>query len=142
MVEDYFSGREFAVCTVEGKALPVLEKLPFQTGDKEKALSHKGETVNKCPADIPEELARSLQKAAEDVTSVLGTNAYCKIDFMVSQDLESFVCLECDSLPQLYPDSQLVISAKASGRSLGDLLDKIMEISLVKKVAAQEKAPL
>ncbi len=142
MVEDYFSGREFAVCTVEGKALPVLEKLPFQTGDKEKALSRKGETVNKCPADIPEELARSLQKAAEDVTSVLGTNAYCKIDFMVSQDLESFVCLECDSLPQLYPDSQLVISAKASGRSLGDLLDKIMEISLVKKVAAQEKAPL
>ena len=140
MVEDYFTGREFAVCTVEGKALPVLEKLPFETSDKERGLNLRGESAVKCPADIPEELAKALQKAAEDVSYVLGTNAYAKMDFIVSPDLDRFVCLECDSLPQLYPDSQLVLSAKASGRSLGDLLDKIMEMSLVKKVIAKEKA--
>ncbi|MCR4793178.1 MAG: DUF2974 domain-containing protein [Lachnospiraceae bacterium] len=134
MIEAYWSGREFAVCTVEGKALPVLEKLPFETSDKEKGLSMKGETVNKCPAEIPEELAAELQRAAENVACVLGTNAYAKMDFIASPDLKSFVCLECDSLPQLYPDSHLVISAKAAGRSQGDLLDKIMEMALIRKV--------
>ncbi|MBP8969192.1 MAG: DUF2974 domain-containing protein [Lachnospiraceae bacterium] len=133
LIEEYFTGREFAVCTVEGKALPVLEKLPLETADKEKGLTMSGETANKCPAEIPDELAKALQKAAEDAAFALGVNAYAKMDFIVANDLKSFVCLECDSLPQLYPDSHLVISAKAAGRSFGDLCDKIMEMSLVKK---------
>lgn len=133
LIEEYFTGREFAVCTVEGKALPVLEKLPLETADKDKGLTMSGETANKCPAEIPDELAKALQKAAEDAAFALGVNAYAKMDFIVANDLKSFVCLECDSLPQLYPDSHLVISAKAAGRSFGDLCDKIMEMSLVKK---------
>ncbi|MBP5252303.1 MAG: DUF2974 domain-containing protein [Lachnospiraceae bacterium] len=133
LVEEYFPGREFAVCTIEGKALPVLEKLPMETSDREKGLTLSGKTTNKCPADIPEELAKALQKSAEDAAFALGVNAYAKFDFIVGQDGKSFVCLECDSLPQLYPDSDLVISAKAAGRSFGDLCDKIMEISLVGK---------
>ena len=133
LIEEYFMGREFAVCTVEGKALPVLEKLPLETADKEKGLTMSGETANKCPAEIPDELAKALQKAAEDAAFALGVNAYAKMDFIVAADMKSFVCLECDSLPQLYPDSHLVISAKAAGRSFGDLCDKIMEMSLVKK---------
>ncbi|MCR5618817.1 MAG: D-alanine--D-alanine ligase, partial [Lachnospiraceae bacterium] len=115
------------------KALPVLEKLPMETSDREKGLTLSGKTINKCPADIPEELAKALQKSAEDTAFALGVNAYAKFDFIASQDGKSFVCLECDSLPQLYPDSDLVISAKAAGRSFGDLCDKIMEISLVSK---------
>ncbi len=134
LVEDYFAGREFAVCTMEGKALPVIEKLPFETSDKEMGLNMRGETAIKCPADIPDELTKALQKAAEDAAYALGVGAYAKMDFMVAQDNESFVCLECDSLPQLYPDSHLVLSAKASGRSFGDLCDKIMEMCLVRKV--------
>lgn len=133
LIEEYFTGREFAVCTVEGKALPVLEKLPLETQDKEKGLTMSGETANKCPAEIPEVLSKALQKAAEDAAFALGVNAYAKMDFIVASDMKSFVCLECDSLPQLYPDSHLVISAKAAGRSFGDLCDKIMEMSLVKK---------
>ena len=133
LIEEYFTGREFAVCTVEGKALPVLEKLPMETTDKEKGLTMSGETANKCPAEIPDGLSKALQKAAEDAAFALGVNAYAKMDFIVASDMKSFVCLECDSLPQLYPDSHLVISAKAAGRSFGDLCDKIMEMSLVKK---------
>ncbi len=64
---------------------------------------------------------------------VLGVFAYAKMDFIVRDNRKDFVFLESDSLPQLYPDSHLVISAKASGRSFGDLCDKIMEMSLVKK---------
>jgi len=133
LVEEYVAGREFAVGTIDGKALPVLEKLPLQTKDKEKGMQLSGEAANKCPAEIPEDLAKALQEAAETLAEVLGVDAYAKMDFMVRPDLKSFVCLECDSLPQLYPDSHLVLAAKASGRSFGDLCDKIMEMSLVKK---------
>ncbi len=133
LVEEYYPGREFAVCVMDGHALPVLEKLPFETRDKGKGLSLEGETVTKCPAEIPEELSMTLQKAAEKVAYVLGTNAYSKMDFIADSELKEFICIECDSLPQLYPDSQLVLSAKAAGRNLGDLLDKIMEMSLIRK---------
>lgn len=133
LVEEYIAGREFAVSTIEGKALPVLEKLPLETSDKEKGMTLRGETANKCPADISEELTLKLQKAAEDAAAALGVSAYAKMDFIVRADGESFACLECDSLPQLYPDSQLVMSARVAGRSFGDLCDKIMEMCLVKK---------
>ena len=133
LVEEYIPGREFAVSTIEGRALPVLEKLPLETGDRDRGMTLHGETANKCPADIPEELALKLQKAAEDAAAALGVRAYAKMDFIVRQEGESFVCLECDSLPQLYPDSHLVIAARAAGRSFGDLCDKIMEMCLVKK---------
>ncbi len=131
IVEEYVSGREFAVGTLEGKALPVLEKLPLETRDKDVGKTLRGEAVRKCPADIPEKLSAALMSAAEKVSSVLGVAAYSKVDFIVRED-GSFVCLECDSLPQLYQDAHLVLEAEAAGISFGDLCDRIMTMSLRK----------
>ena len=131
LVEEYVSGREFAVGILDGKALPVLEKLPLETRDKEVGKSLRGNAVRKCPADIPEELSSSLMRAAEEVSAVLGVTACSKVDFIVRED-GSYVCLECDSLPQLYQDAHLVLEAEAAGISFGDLCDRIMEMSLRK----------
>ncbi len=132
IVEEYVAGREFAVGSVAGKAFPVIEVLPLETRNKEVGMTLRGEELQKCPADIPEELAAKLRETAEKVSSVLGVLAYSKVDFIVRED-GSFVCLECDSLPQLYQDAHLVLEAKAAGVSFGDLCDKIMELSLRKK---------
>ncbi|MBR4731565.1 MAG: DUF2974 domain-containing protein [Lachnospiraceae bacterium] len=132
IVEEYVAGREFAVGSVAGKAFPVIEVLPLETRNKEVGMTLRGEELQKCPADIPEELAKKLRETAEKVSSVLGVLAYSKVDFIVRED-GSFVCLECDSLPQLYQDAHLVLEAKAAGVSFGDLCDKIMELSLRKK---------
>ena len=131
VVEEYISGREFAVGGVDGKAFPVIEVLPFKTKNKEEGKSLRGETVQKCPAEIPDELSEELRAVAEKVSYVLGVKAYFKVDFIVRKD-GSYVCLECDSLPQLYQDAHLVVEAKAAGISFGDLCDKIMEMSLRK----------
>ncbi|MBR1854750.1 MAG: DUF2974 domain-containing protein [Lachnospiraceae bacterium] len=130
LVEEYVSGREFAVGTLAGKALPVLEALPLQMQDKEKGMSLRGEAMQKCPAEIPDGLAQKLQQAAEKAAQVLGVKAYSKMDFIVRSD-DSFVCLECDSLPQLYPDAHLVLEAKAAGISFEELCDRIIEMSLL-----------
>ncbi|MCR5461225.1 MAG: ATP-grasp domain-containing protein [Acetatifactor sp.] len=132
IVEEYVAGREFAVGSVAGKAFPVIEVLPLETRNKEVGMTLRGVELQKCPADIPEELAAKLRETAEKVSSVLGVLAYSKVDFIVRED-GSFVCLECDSLPQLYQDAHLVLEAKAAGISFGDLCDKIMELSLRKK---------
>ena len=132
IVEEYVIGREFAVGSINGVALPVIEVLPLETRNKEQGMSLGGETVQKCPADIPGELARELRKTAEKVSDTLGVLAYSKVDFIVRED-GSFVCLECDSLPQLYQDAHLVLEAKEAGISFGELCDQIMKMSLRKK---------
>ena len=132
LIEEYISGREFAVGTIGGKALPVIEKLPMHTTDENVGLSKEGRKMQKCPADIPAKLAEDLSEAAETVTKVLGVNAYAKMDFIVNDDGE-FACLECDSLPQLYPDAQLVQEAKAAGMSFEELCKKILELSLIER---------
>ena len=85
--------------------------------------------MRKCPADIPDNLTNSLKKTAEKVVDILGVKAYGKVDFIVRED-GSFVCLECDSLPQLYQDAHFVVEAMAEGLTFGDLCDHILEMSL------------
>ncbi len=135
LVEEYVSGREFSVGTIDGEATPVLEMLRMPAGDGDTGMNMKGETVKRCPAEISPELTAKLQEAAETVTEVLGVTAYANMDFIVRDD-ESFFCLECDSLPQLYPDSHLVLEARAEGMSFEDLCEKIMKMSLIKRARA------
>jgi len=132
LVEEYVVGREFAVGGLEGKALPVIEVLPLETREAGVGMSLRGETVHKCPADIPADLTEKLQKTAEKVFEVLGVQACAKVDFILRED-GSFVCLECDSLPQLYQDAHLVQEAEAAGIPFGSLCDRIMEMSLWKE---------
>ncbi|MCR5799262.1 MAG: ATP-grasp domain-containing protein [Lachnospiraceae bacterium] len=131
LVEEYVAGREFAVGTLHGKALPVLEVLPLETVDEESGMTLEGKRKPKCPADIPNELAEKLKEAAETVTEVLGVMAYAKMDFIVRDD-GSFVCLECDSLPQLYSDAHFVLEAKTAGMEFEDLCGVILGTTVVK----------
>ncbi len=128
LVEEYVAGREFAVGTLCGKSLPVLEVPPLKNR-KNQGMSLSGKSIKTCPAAISEDLSKKLREAAETVSEVLGVLAYSKVDFIVRDD-DTFICLECDSLPQLYADSDLAIEAEAAGMSYEDLCEKIMRTSL------------
>ena len=71
------------------------------------------------------------EKSIYAVHAALGLSVYSKTDFIVKND-GSFVCLECDSLPHLNPDSQLVAEANAAGITFGDFCERVIEISLTK----------
>ena len=131
IVEEFVVGREFSVGTIEGKALPVLEVLPLNTTKKNVGMTLSGERKKVCPANIPSTLSKKLMKTAEVAAEALGLSVYSKTDFIVKND-GSFVCLECDSLPHLNPDSQLVAEANAAGITFGDFCEKVIEISLTK----------
>ena len=130
LVEEYVPGREFAVGTLCGKALPVLEVPPLRSRKEGQGMSLTGKQMKTCPAQVSEALSEELTKAAETVVDVLGVLAYAKVDFIVRDD-DTYICIECDSLPQLYPDSDMAIEAKAAGMTYEELCEKIMRTSLV-----------
>ena len=132
IVEEFVIGREFSVGTLNGKALPVLEVLPLHTKDHNEGMTLAGEKLKKCPANIPDKLANELMHTAEVAAKSLGLKTYSKTDFILRSD-GSFVCLECDSLPHLNPDSQLVAEANAADISFEDFCEKVIEISLLNK---------
>ena len=90
-----------------------------------------GEKQKICPANISKELSKKLMETAEVASNILGLKIYSKTDFILRND-GSFICLECDSLPHLNPDSQLVAEANAKGISFADFCEKIITISLTK----------
>ncbi len=130
IIEEYVGGREFAVSTLDGKALPVLELLPLQSENG--GVTFEGETRKQCPAQISKELEKALKEAAEAAARSLGLKQYSKSDFIVRDD-DTFVCLECDSLPHLSPDSHLVTEVEQTKMSFDDFCEKVIEISLIRK---------
>lgn len=128
IVEEYVVGREFKVGTLNLKALPVLEVLPLHSDD-ESGLTPSGKKTQKCPAEISIELANKLKQSAELASKTLGLKSYSKVDFIVRPD-GSYVCLECDSLPQLNPDSHLIIEAKASGINFTEFCESVVKTAL------------
>lgn len=127
IVEEYVAGREFSVSLLNGKALPVLEILPTESGRDYRGIRLRN---NICPAPIPEGLAKELTQAAEKASKCLGLTVISKADFIVRED-GSYVCLECDSLPDLTPDSQMIVSAAAAGISSEELCHRLMEAALM-----------
>ena len=73
-----------------------------------------------------------IEETVQIISEVLGTFAYSKVDFILNED-DTYICSECDSLPRLYPDSDLAIEAEAVGIPYDELCDRILRMSLVNR---------
>jgi len=131
LIEEFVMGREFSVGILNGTPLPVLEVLPLNTKDKKTGKLLSGQKQRICPAQIDDELAEELMNTAKAANDALGLHVYSKTDFILRSD-GTFVCLECDSLPHLNEESQLVEQAMASGVTFEQFVDKVIELSLRK----------
>ena len=131
LIEEFVTGREFSVGILDGEVLPVLEVLPLKTKDKGISKNLAGTKQKVCPANISKDLEEKLKKTAKLANDSLGLKIYSKTDFIVRSD-GSFVCLECDSLPHLNEESQLVEEARAHNIPFDVFVDKIIEVSLRK----------
>ncbi|MBD5542695.1 MAG: D-alanine--D-alanine ligase [Lachnospiraceae bacterium] len=131
IVEQYIKGREFSVGVLEGKALPIIEIAPLEGFYDYKNKYQAGSAVETCPADLSEELTKSMQKAAEHVFSVLRLKVYARMDFLLQED-GSFFCLEANTLPGMTKTSLLPQEAAAVGMDFETLCEKIIEISFKK----------
>lgn len=131
IVEQFIKGREFSVAVVSGEAYPVIEIMPKEGFYDYKNKYAAGSTVEKCPADIPENISAKMQRYAEEVFKTLGFKTYARMDFLLSENNEIY-CLEANTLPGMTPTSLLPQEAGVLGMSFGDICELIIKISLDK----------
>ena len=131
LIEEYISGREFAVPVIAGKAYPIIEIIP-KTGwfDYENKYQD-GRTDEICPAAISEEQTLQMQRYAEDACRALGIEVYARPDFLMDAEGHMYL-VEINTLPGLTPASLLPKSAAEAGISYNDFCDLVVAESLKK----------
>ena len=129
LFERYIPGREITVAILEKEALPVLEIIPK---DGFYDYEHKY-TAGMCdyivPADIPNEVFKTIQEQALIAFNSLKCESYGRVDFRLNENNESF-CLEVNTLPGMTSTSLVPKMAKAVGISFEELIENIIKQAL------------
>lgn len=122
----------FLTLTIGGvTALPVTEIIPIK-GHKffdYKAKYKPGHCREVTPAEVDDITRDKVQEIAVRVHQLLGCRGYSRTDMILKND--SIYVLETNTLPGLTTNSLLPQAAKVAGLTLAQLLDKIIESSLV-----------
>ncbi len=129
VVEQYIKGREFSICVMDGKALPIVEIAPKTGFYDYKNKYQEGCTVETCPAVLSAEKTRQMQDIAEQVFRALRLKSYARMDFMMGEDGEIF-CLEANTLPGMTPTSLVPQEAAAVGIGFEELCEKLLMSAL------------
>jgi len=131
MAEEYIDGRELTVAILGDQSLPVVEIKP-KSGFYDYVHKYtKGFTDYFCPADLPEKLAIDIREKAMIAHRSLGCSVYSRVDFRLNSRGESY-CLEVNTLPGMTELSLVPKAAGASGIQFEELLNRIIELSLIK----------
>ena len=132
LVEQFIKGREFTDAVIDGVALPVVEIAPVSGFYDYKNKYQAGSAVETCPADIPDDVTKSIQEEAVKAYKALGISTYARMDFMQNEATGEVYCLEANTLPGMTTTSLIPQEAHAIGKSYKDLCEWIIEISMKK----------
>lgn len=131
MAEEYIEGRELTVAILGDEILPIVEIKPKDGFYDYEHKYTKGFTEYFCPADLPEKLAKDISEKALLAHKSLGCEVYSRVDFRLNNLGEAY-CLEVNTLPGMTELSLVPKAAGASGYNFGQLLNRIIELSLKK----------
>lgn len=131
IVEEYVKGREFSVCVMDGKAMPIIEIAPkvgfYDYSNKYQA----GSTVETCPALIEDIKTKEMQSYAERGYKALRLQCYARLDFLMNEEGKLF-CLEANTLPGMTPTSLVPQEAAAMGIDYAALCELMLKSALCK----------
>ena len=129
VVEEFIQGREFSVGILAGKALPVIEIIPKTQFYDYETKYQAGMAEEVCPAELSEELTKTMQEWAVRVYEELKLEVYGRIDFLLDGEGRMY-CLEANTLPGMTPTSLIPQEAKAVGIEYGELCETIIQEAL------------
>lgn len=130
LIEKKITGREFSLGILNDKPLPPIEIIPQSGFYDYKNKYQSGLTKEVAPADLSEEDTARIQSAALKVHNTLHLKGYSRIDFILDEETNEFVCLEANTLPGMTPTSLLPQEANAAGISYDELCEMIVNYSL------------
>jgi len=143
LVESFIDGREFNVAVMEDSrlhALPVSEisftGLPDSSSRicgyeakwfEDHVLFHNTRPL--CPAPLPDELARNLQKMAEEAFKATGCRDYARVDFRMDRNSRCFI-LEVNPNPDISLNAGFARALAAEGISYDTFWERIVRNTL------------
>lgn len=131
LVEECIVGAEFTVAVIDGKALPAIRLETDNVFYDYDAKYLSDDTRYLCPCGLSAQKERELKDLAERAFESLGCKGWGRVDFM--QDaLGNFYTLEVNTVPGMTSHSLVPMAAKAIGLSFEDLVEKILQLSLVR----------
>lgn len=124
MVEAFVPGRELTVGVLGEAALAVGEIIPTHALFDYECKYTPGMSREIFPADLPDAVAREVQRLALEAHRVLKVSGYSRVDFRLTPEGVAY-CLELNTLPGMTATSLLPQSARAVGIEFGDLCERI-----------------
>ena len=132
LVEERIYGRELTVGNLDGDTLPAVEIIPTE-GFYDYKNKYQGSTIEICPAEIPEAVAAEAAELTRRAFDALHLSGYARIDYLLDRE-DRLWCLEANTLPGMTPTSLLPQAAAAVGINYNQLCERIVEVSLKKKL--------
>jgi len=129
LAEPFIKGRELTVAVLNDEPLAVTE-LKIDSGFYD--YEHKytdGRTVHVCPAEVPDDIARSMMEMAAKAHRLLGCKGASRSDFRWDdeQGEAGLYLLEVNTQPGMTPLSLVPEQAKLKGISYGELVERLIE---------------
>jgi D-alanine-D-alanine ligase len=132
LAEPFIKGRELTVAVLRDEALAVTELQP-KAGFYDYAAKYTdGLTVHICPAEIPDEIAKSMMDMAAKAHRLLGCKGASRSDFRWDdeQGEAGIYLLEVNTQPGMTPLSLVPEQAKLRGISYDELVERLIEEAL------------
>ena len=136
LFERYVPGREFTVGVMGGKALPVIEIIPAHELFDYECKYQPGLAQEICPADLPPEIAETMERLAERVFETLFLRDFARVDFLLDS-ADGVWCLEANALPGMTANSLVPKAAAAAGIPFPELCERIVRIALARVSASK-----
>jgi D-alanine-D-alanine ligase len=130
LVEERVAGRELAVTILgpgpQPHALPIVELHTPENFYSYEAHYTIGQVRLESPADLPEEVRLSVERAAMDSYTTLGCRDFARVDLILDAEMVPQV-LEINTIPGLTETGITPASAEAAGMTFIALVERIVE---------------
>jgi len=132
LAEEYIQGRELTCCVIGNRelmALPIIEIIPLHSKVFDYTSKYEaGKTMEICPADIDEDVAKMVKDTAITSHKALGLRTWSRTDMILKEG--KIYILETNTLPGMTPNSLFPLAAKAMGWDMTQLVLKLIKLGL------------
>ena len=128
LVEEYLEGEEYTIPVLNGEVFPILW-IKSDTEFFDYVSKYADDGAKEELVTLPKELQEEFEDLGRRCWDIFNCKAYVRIDIIVSKGVP--YVLEINTLPGMTKNSLFPKSAKGANMEYNELLDKIIEYSLV-----------
>jgi len=128
LYEEFIPGREMTVAVLGDRALPVVEIVPEAGVYDYRSKYTPGTSRYEVPADIPADVAATLQAHALRCFNGLKCRDFARVDFRLTPENQAY-CLEVNTIPGMTPTSLVPKAAKAAGIEFDAVVERLVRMA-------------